>query len=70
MKYRCLWSRIFNLKTFLVGRQLVTPPRVDKDSYYHIPALEGTMTFFQLETLLSQEGYENKHQPDIRDPGM
>jgi hypothetical protein len=70
MKYRYLWSRIFNLKTFLVGRQLVTPPRDDKDNYYHIPALEGTTTFFQLETLLSQEGYENKHQPDIKDPGM
>lgn len=28
------------------------------------------MTFFQLEDLLSQEGYENKHQPDIKTPGM
>ena len=28
------------------------------------------MTFFQLEDLLSQEGYENKHQPDINDPCM
>lgn len=70
MKYRYFWSRIFDLKTFLVTRQLVTPPQDDKDNYYHIPALEGTMTFFQLETLLSQEGYENKHRPDIKNPGM
>jgi hypothetical protein len=69
MKYRYFWSRIFNLQTFLVGRQLVILPLDDKDNYYHVPALEGTMTFFQLE-ILSQEGYENNHQLDIKDPRM
>jgi hypothetical protein len=64
MKYRYLWSRFFDLKTFLVERQLVTPPKDDEDNYYHIPGLEGTLSFFQLETFLLQEGYETK------DPGM
>lgn len=67
MKYRYLWSRIFDLKTFLDQRQLVIPPRDDKDECYHIAELEGTATFFQLEDLLRRHGYENSDQPDIQD---
>ena len=65
MKYRYLWSRMFKLKVFLESKQLLAPSKDDKDNYYHIRDLEGTMTFFQLETLLRKHGYKNHDQPDV-----
>jgi hypothetical protein len=39
-RYKHKWLKIHHLKTFLEERQLVIPPRDEKDNYYHIPALE------------------------------
>jgi hypothetical protein len=56
--YKHKWLKIYHLKTFLEERQLVIPPRDEKDNYYHIPALEdGVKTLPQLETFLRQQGY-------------
>jgi hypothetical protein len=57
-RYKHKWLKIYHLKTFLEERQLVSPPRDEKDNYYHIPALEdGVMTFPQLQAFLQQHGY-------------